>query len=205
MSRRVVVTGASAITPIGNTHAQILEALTLGRSGIKPLRRDAPLANVLNSQVYGEVTGPVRVAVDRHQEKTMAPVSHYGCYVAKEAIEQSGLTDSFVRSGRMGVSFGSTQGSTSASREVFAVLFSPDDPSLARLNPTAYLQLMTHTATVNIARMFGITGRTIASCTACTTGTQSIGFGFEAIRYGLQEAMLLRLRGRVRHDRRCRI
>jgi 3-oxoacyl-[acyl-carrier-protein] synthase II len=49
---------------------------------------------------------------------------------------------------------------------------------------------MAHTTAVNITRMFGITGRVIASCTACTTGSQSIGYGYEAIKYGLQDAML---------------
>jgi len=38
--------------------------------------------------------------------------------------------------------------------------------------------------------MFGITGRVISSSTACTTSSQSIGFGYEAVKYGLQDAMI---------------
>ena len=49
---------------------------------------------------------------------------------------------------------------------------------------------MVHTTAVNITKMFGITGRVISSSTACTTSSQSIGFGYEAVKYGLQDAML---------------
>jgi 3-oxoacyl-[acyl-carrier-protein] synthase II len=49
---------------------------------------------------------------------------------------------------------------------------------------------MVHTTAVNITRMFGITGRVISSSTACTTSSQSIGFGYEAVKFGLQDAML---------------
>jgi 3-oxoacyl-[acyl-carrier-protein] synthase II len=38
--------------------------------------------------------------------------------------------------------------------------------------------------------MFEITGRVISSCTACTTSSQSIGFGYESIKYGMQDAMI---------------
>jgi len=49
---------------------------------------------------------------------------------------------------------------------------------------------MVHTTAVNITKMFNITGRVIASSTACTTSSQSIGYGYEAIRFGRQDAML---------------
>jgi 3-oxoacyl-[acyl-carrier-protein] synthase II len=49
---------------------------------------------------------------------------------------------------------------------------------------------MVHTTAVNITKMFGITGRVLSSSTACTTSSQSIGFGYEMIKYGIQDAML---------------
>jgi 3-oxoacyl-[acyl-carrier-protein] synthase II len=47
-----------------------------------------------------------------------------------------------------------------------------------------------HTTAVNISKMFKITGRVISSCTACTTSSQSIGYGYEAVKFGLQDAMV---------------
>jgi 3-oxoacyl-[acyl-carrier-protein] synthase II len=38
--------------------------------------------------------------------------------------------------------------------------------------------------------MFGITGRVIATSTACTTSSQAIGYGYETIKYGMQDAMI---------------
>ena len=49
---------------------------------------------------------------------------------------------------------------------------------------------MVHTTAVNITKMFGITGRVISSGTACTTSSQSIGYGYESVKFGMQEAML---------------
>jgi 3-oxoacyl-[acyl-carrier-protein] synthase II len=49
---------------------------------------------------------------------------------------------------------------------------------------------MVHTTAVNITKMFGITGRVISSSTACTTSSQSIGFGYETVKFGMQDAML---------------
>jgi 3-oxoacyl-[acyl-carrier-protein] synthase II len=49
---------------------------------------------------------------------------------------------------------------------------------------------MVHTTAVNITKMFGITGRVISSSTACTTSSQSIGFGYESVKFGMQDAML---------------
>ncbi len=188
--RRVVITGASAVTPIGLSRSDILDGLRGGRSGVAPLRPDDPLAAILSCHVYGALPGPIPSEFVRKYKKTMGPVCHYACHVAKEAIAQSGLEPGFVSSGDMGVSFSSTQGSPSVAREVYQAFLAQSRPVVTRLHPAAYLQSMTHTTAANIARMFSITGRTIASSTACTTGTQAIGFGYEAVKFGLQDAMI---------------
>ncbi len=190
MERRVVITAASAITPVGRTEADIVEGLTGGRSGVKPLREDKLLAGLLNSKVFGTVDYDIAFDFPRKYAKTMGPVAFYACQVAKEVIEATGLDAEFRASGRMGLAFGSTQGSPTVQREVLQALFTEDRSAVLRVNAAAYLKSMTHTAAANIARMFSITGRTIASCTACTTSSQSIGFGYEAIKFGLADVML---------------
>ncbi len=64
------------------------------------------------------------------------------------------------------------------------------EKEFSSLGAVDYLRSMVHTAAVNITRMFGITGRVIASSTACTTSSQAIGFGYEMVKYGMQDAML---------------
>ena len=50
--------------------------------------------------------------------------------------------------------------------------------------------MMSHTAAVNIAVFFGLKGRIIPTSSACTSGSQGIGYAYEAIKYGHQELMV---------------
>ncbi|MBN2041745.1 MAG: 3-oxoacyl-ACP synthase [Spirochaetes bacterium] len=191
MGRRVVITAESAITPVGHGKKDILNSLLNGISGIKSINRpDDVLAKHIHSGVYGIVDYEIPYDFSRKFRKTMGPVSYYACQTAKEVIEQAGLANDFLSSGRLGVAFGSIQGSPSVQRNIFKAFFDPDDKGFSNINAADYLKSMMHTTAVNISRMFGITGRVLSSCTACTTAAQSIGFGYEAIKYGMQDAMI---------------
>ena len=190
MNRRVVITAAAAITPIGHRKKDILHNLATGVSGVKPLREDKLLAGHIHSKVFGTVDYEIAFDFQRKFRKTMGPVAYYACQVAKEVIEQSGLPAQFVTSGRLGVAFGSIHGSPTVQRGIYQCFFSGSDDQYASINAVDYLKSMVHTTAVNITKMFGITGRVIASSTACTTSSQSIGFGYETIKFGLQDAML---------------
>jgi 3-oxoacyl-[acyl-carrier-protein] synthase II len=190
MNRRVVITGCSAITPIGHGKENIVHSMTDGVSGVLPLRDDGLLSEHIHSGVYGTVNYPVAYDFKRSHRKTMAPVSYYACQVAKETLDQSGMDEAFVTSGRMGVAFGSIHGSPTVQRRIYQTFFDASESRLANIGAVDYLKSMVHTTAVNITRMFGITGRVISSSTACTTSSQSIGYGYEAVKYGLQDAML---------------
>jgi 3-oxoacyl-[acyl-carrier-protein] synthase II len=134
---------------------------------------------------------PVNYDFKRQYRKTMGPVAYYACQVAKEVLEQSGLPQDFITSGNMGVAFGSIHGSPTVQRDIYKVFFEAKDKTeYQSIGAVDYLKSMVHTTAVNITKMFGITGRVISSGTACTTSSQSIGYGYEAVKYGLQEAML---------------
>lgn len=190
MERRVVVTGYSAITPIGRTKKDILDNLKNGISGVKPLRNDSLLSQHIVSNVFGTVDYPIEYDFERKYRKTMGPVAFYACQVAKEALEMSGLDPAFITSGRLGVAFGSTHGSPSVQRNIYETFFSHSKSKFQTISAVDYLKSMVHTTAVNITKMFGITGRVISSSTACTTSSQAIGFGYEMVKYGMQDAML---------------
>jgi 3-oxoacyl-[acyl-carrier-protein] synthase II len=191
MERRVVITACSAITPIGHGKEQITESLLSGKSGIKPLREDELISRFIHSRVYGTVDYPVSYDFKRQHRKTMGPVAYYACQVAKEVLEQAGLPQEFVTSGNLGIAFGSIHGSPTVQRDIYKIFFeAKDKASYQVIGAVDYLKSMVHTTAVNISKMFGITGRIISSGTACTTSSQSIGYGYEAVKYGLQEAML---------------
>ncbi|MDR0476830.1 MAG: 3-oxoacyl-ACP synthase [Desulfobulbaceae bacterium] len=190
MTRRVVITAAQAITPIGYGQEAICQSLLTGKSGIKPLRDDGLLTPRIACQVFGTVDYPIDYRFTRSDKKTMGPVSYYACQVAKDTLAASGLTEEFITSGRLGVAFGSTHGSPTVQRDIYKTFCQNLDEGFKAIGAIDYLRSMVHTTAVNITRMFGITGRVVASSTACTTSAQAIGFGYEAVKYGMQDAML---------------
>ncbi len=190
MERRVVITGCSAITPIGDIKDTILKNLENGVSGVKKLKADDLLTESIYCGVFGTVDYPINYDFKRRDRKTMGPVAYYACQAAKTALAQSGLSTEFIQSGRLGVAFSSTHGSPTIQRNIYRTFFSHADTKLKNVGAVDYLKSMVHTTAVNISKMFGITGRVISSATACTTSSQSIGFGYETVKYGLQDAMV---------------
>ncbi len=190
MTRRVVITGCSAITPIGYGKDDIVESLRRGRSGVKPLRDDGLLTERIHSKVFGTVDYSIDYGFPRKDTKTMGPVAYYACQVARDVLRQSGLDEDFITSGRLGVSFSSTHGSPTVQRNIYKTFFSEDKSRFSSIGAVDYLKSMVHTTAVNITRMFGITGRVVASSTACTTSSQSIGFAYEMVKFGMQDAMI---------------
>jgi 3-oxoacyl-[acyl-carrier-protein] synthase II len=190
MNRRVVITACSAITPIGYSKADIVHNLQQGQSGVKPLRDDGLLTGHIHSRVFGTVDYPIAYNFSRTHRKTMGPVAFYACQVAKDVLTASGLSPEFITSGRLGVAFGSTHGSPTVQRDIYKTFFQKLEEEFSSIGAVDYLRSMVHTTAVNITRMFGITGRVIASSTACTTSSQAIGFGYEMVKYGMQDAML---------------
>ena len=55
---------------------------------------------------------------------------------------------------------------------------------------TTYVQMMPHTTAVNAGLFFGLRGRVIPTSSACTSGSQAIGYAWEAIRHGYQNIMV---------------
>lgn len=190
MENRVVITAASAISPIGHDKDEIIDSLIKGTSGVKPLRPDDLLSDYVASKVFGTVTTPIEFDFERKYRKTMGPVAYYACQVVKEVLESAGLDPGFISSGRLGVAFGSTHGSPTVQRGIYEKFFSHSRADFSTVGAVDYLKSMVHTTAVNITKMFRIRGRVISSSTACTTSSQSIGFGYEAVKYGLQDAMV---------------
>jgi 3-oxoacyl-[acyl-carrier-protein] synthase II len=110
-----------------------------------------------------------------------------GTRATELALEDAGLAGHpVVSGGEMGVAYGSCTGSTDAIRDFGSMLLTGD---LGGINATTYLRMMPHTAAANIGLYFGMKGRVIPACSACTSGSQSIGYAYEAIRFG--RAMLM--------------
>jgi 3-oxoacyl-[acyl-carrier-protein] synthase II len=118
----------------------------------------------------------------------MGRVAILSSIAAIDAVRDSGLEDADISSEDCGVSFGSTEGSTTSMEKFFNQ--ASTKRSLKGLQSSAYLQFMSHTCAANLAIMFQAKGPLIASCTACVAGSQGIGFGYEAIKQGRASVMI---------------
>jgi 3-oxoacyl-[acyl-carrier-protein] synthase II len=126
---------------------------------------------------------------NRKTTRSMGRVARMSCLATEFALADAGLLEekALLRSGRVGVSYGSSAGSQDATA-AFARMI--DTHVVDGLNANSYLRMMAHTAPVNIAVLFGLTGRVITTSSACTSGSQGIGYGCEAIQHGHADVMI---------------
>jgi len=187
LRRRVVVTGMGGVTALGHEWPSIREALHAGKTAVR--RMDWERYTGINAKLAAPITDfSVEDRYSRKQLRTMGRVSRMAVYATERALGQAGLLGSAeLTGGGCGVAYGSSFGSI-APIVGFAELMTAGASSL--LNATSYVQVMSHTAAVNIALFFGVTGRIIPTSTACTSGSMAIGYAYEAIQAGKADIMI---------------
>lgn len=188
MRRRVVITGMGGITALGEDWPTIRSHLQAQKTAVRRMAEWDRFKS-LNTRLAAPIDGfDVSRRYDRKKLRTMGPVARMAAYATERALADAGLIDDpLLRQGRMGIAYGSSFGSPDAVLG-FAELMMKC--SSTKLTATSYLQMMSHTAAINIGLLFGITGRTIPTSSACTSGSHAIGYGAEAIAYGMQDLMI---------------
>jgi len=188
MSRRVAVTGMAGISPIGNDWAAIRQRLGEFRNAVVHMD-DWSDYEGLNTRL-GAPAAPFELT-DRYNRKairSMGRVALMATRATELALADAGLLDhALLKGGDLGVSFGSSAGTPSAIGDFGRMM---EERTTKGINATTYIKMMSHTAPVNIGVFFGITGRVITTSSACTSGSQGIGYAYEAIRAGKQLAMV---------------
>ncbi|MET3107116.1 3-oxoacyl-[acyl-carrier-protein] synthase II [Oxalobacteraceae bacterium GrIS 2.11] len=186
--RRVAVTGMAGISPLGNDWASVQQRLRQYRNAIVTMPEWSDYEG-LNTQL-----GAPAVAFDLSEKynrkalRSMGRVSIMATRASELALLDAGLLDSaLLKSGQMGISYGSSAGTPSAIGDFGRMM---EERSTKGINATTYIKMMAHTAPVNIGVFFGVTGRIITTSSACTSGSQGIGYAYEAISSGRQIAMI---------------
>ena len=186
--KRVVVTGMAGITSLGSDWTSIEANFSGNRSGIRYMHEWDRFTE-LNTRLAGPVDDFVVPGHwTRKQLRSMGRVSRLSVKAAEQALEHAGLLDdASIRDGRMGVACGSSTGSTEEIKAFGNMLLN----SVADgLNANSYIRMMPHTTAANISIFFGLTGRVIPTSSACTSGSQGIGYAYEAIKFGRLPMML---------------
>ncbi len=188
MKRRVVVTGMAGISPLGNDWATVRERLGAGRNAIVRMDDWADYEG-LNTRL-GAPAAPFELSprFNRKTMRSMGRVALLATRASELALQDAFLLDHpILSSGKVGVSFGSSAGTPSAIGDFGRMM---EERTTRGINATTYIKMMAHTAPVNIGVFFGVTGRVFTTSSACTSGSQGIGYAYEAIQSGKQTAMI---------------
>ncbi|MDO5408983.1 MAG: beta-ketoacyl-ACP synthase II [Lachnospiraceae bacterium] len=186
MSRRVVVTGLGAVTPIGNSVEEFWEGLKAGKVGIAPITRFD--TTEYKAKLAAEVKDfDAKKYMNPKDARRMEPFSQLAVAAAKMAMEDSGLDMEKEDPFRVGVSVASGIGSLQAVEREHQKLL---EKGPGRVGPLLVPQMISNMAAGNVGIQLGLKGKNINVVTACASGTHSIGEAFRTIQYGDAEVML---------------
>ncbi|MGD9842408.1 MAG: beta-ketoacyl-ACP synthase [Steroidobacteraceae bacterium] len=180
--KRVVVTGMSSITALGDTWTQFEENLRNNVSGVCYMSEWERFEG-LNTRLAGPVTDfTLPSHYSRKVTRSMGRVAKLATRATEVALQDADLlNDPEIKTGAMGVAYGSCTGSTDATLEFSSMMMTN---VVGGINATTYLRMMPYTTCANIGVFFGLKGRVIPASSACTSGSQSIGYAYEAIKFG---------------------
>ncbi|MGI6080752.1 MAG: beta-ketoacyl-ACP synthase II [Candidatus Avilachnospira sp.] len=186
MSRRVVITGMGAITPIGNSVEEFWDSLKAGRPGIGAITYfdTADFKVKLAAEVKDFDMSKLP---DEKAAKRMEPFSRYAVAAAGEALKDAGIDVEKEDPFRVGVSVGSGIGGMQIMEDGEKKLL---EKGPSRVDPLLIPRMISNMAAGNIAIAYGLKGKNINVVTACATGSHCIGEAFRSIQYGDAEVML---------------
>ncbi len=153
MTRRVVVTGMSGVTALGDTWAAIETALRARHNAVRAMHEWAWM-----QELQSKLAAPIDdfrapAHYPRKTVRSMGRVALMSVRSAEVAVQAAGLTgDAVLGSGRTGIAYGSSSGSIEPIKG-FATLLTTG--RMSELTSTSYIQMMSHTAAVTSASTSG--------------------------------------------------
>lgn len=186
MSRRVVVTGLGAVTPIGNNVDDFWASVKAGKIGFDHITKFDTTDYKCHIAAELKDFNP-QDFMDRKAAKRMEPFSQYAVAAARQAIDDSGLDIEKEDPYMVGCAIGSGIGSLQAMERETQKLY---EKGPNRVNPLLVPLMICNMAAGNVSIQFGLKGKSINDVTACATGTNTIGEAYRSIQYGEADVMV---------------
>ena len=186
MSRRVVVTGLGAVTPIGNNVDDFWASVKAGKIGFDHITKFDTTDYKCHIAAELKDFNP-QDFMDRKAAKRMEPFSQYAVAAAKQAIDDSGLDIEKEDPYMVGCAIGSASGSLQDMERETQKLY---EKGPNRVNPLLVPLMICNMAAGNVSIQFGLKGKSINDVTACATGTNTIGEAYRSIQYGEADVMV---------------
>ena len=188
MKSRVVVTGMSGVTALGNSYEEIepnLKELKNAVVKMEEWERFDGLHTKLAAPVHGF---KMPDHYSRKDIRSMGPISQMSTLSIEHALKKANLFEAEqISDGSTGIAYGSSAGSTKPVLN-FCSMFTNN--STRGITATTYIKMMGHTCAVNASIYFGLKGRVIPTSTACTSGSMAVGYAYETIQNGHQSQMV---------------
>ena len=184
--KRVVVTGMGIWSCLGQDLQTVTESLQQGRSGIifDPKR----IEYGLHSGLVGDVPYPdLKPLLPRKFRVTMSEDSEYAYMAARQAFEQAGISDEYLKQNEVGVIFGN-DGNTHQ-MDVYETMKAEHNTYM--LGPNAQFQSETSSVVMNLNAIFHLRGINLSIGAACASGSHAIGYAKFLINHGLQNIILV--------------
>ena len=185
--KRVVITGIGAVCAFGRDWSSVWQAFENKQNAVRymPEWERFPDLEARIAAPLPEYAPPAHWT--RKQLRSMGPLAQYAVDAAEQALHNAGLLgEPMIQDGRMGVAAGSSMGASDDNLQIGLLLAG----QRSRFNASTYVRMMPHTVAANVAIFFGLKGRLMPTSSACTSGSQGIGYAYEAIRHGLIPMML---------------
>ena len=185
-TRRVVITGIGAVTPIGTSKDGLWTGLRAQQSAVRSLTRFDPTP--FRSHNAAEVSD--FVATDFLEHRRAKRLDRYGQFTlaaARQAIEDSGIDLAAEDRDRIGAMMGTALGGVGYAEEQLGIYL---DRGLKAVDPLLALSVFGGASSCNVAIEFGVTGPNSTNSMSCASGTIAVGDAFRQIRDGYADVMI---------------
>lgn len=179
-----------ALSPLGTEWEDVRRKLRNGGSGIS-YHEEWEEYEGIDGCIAGQIEGlNLEEDYPRKKIRSMGRVSLLSLKATEKALEDAGLIeDDRLHDGSTGISYGSTAGNEEASHKFYNQLV--ENKTVEGIKSVDFLKLMSHTCPASVAQFYHINGRMITTCSACTSGSQGIGYGYESLKTGQEDIMIV--------------
>src|SRR3954469_4662493 len=184
-ARRVAITGAGVVSPLGNSVEEFRRSLAEGRSGIR--RLPEAITQGSGAQVGALVDWQPAPLFTEAEAANMDRVSQFAVAAAGRAISASGLDLQSTNRDRIGVYWGTGMGGAHTLDASFQRLYGNRD---GRARPLTVVMAMNNAAGSNVALRNGLRGPFANYSTACSSSAMALGEAMLAIAAGRADAMV---------------
>ena len=186
MPRRVVITGAGTINPLGHDVAATFDAMKNGRCGIGPL--DIRDVDRLSIQIGGQVRDYDETThFNRQQIALYDRFTQFTLLAARQAIAQAGLLFAGDLADQSGVILGTSGGGLNTQDENYRVVY---EEGKNRVHPFIVPKLMNNAAVSQVSMEFNLRGPSFTVATACASSNHAMGQAFNMVRSGMAKVMV---------------